>query len=89
MPSLPEAEIEDFVVGQIQKLSQDPCVIRDTLRQARLQPSQRPERLKTEKRSLEREIREEYKQLHDSPGAVEGNPPSCGTRFVFTDGNAC
>ncbi len=53
------------MVRQIQKLSQDPCVVRDTLGQARLQASQQAERLKLEKRSLEREIREEYKQLHE------------------------
>ena len=62
------------MVGQIQKLSQDPCVVRDTLGQARLQASQQAERLKLEKRSLEREIREEYKQLHELARSQETEP---------------
>ena len=39
-PSLPANEIEEFVIGQIRSLGQDPSVIRDTLAQTRIQTHQ-------------------------------------------------
>lgn len=53
------------MVSQIQKLSQDLCVVRDTLGQARLQVSQQAERLKLEK--LSREL-----MVHQAIGYVAG-----------------
>ena len=53
------------MVGQIQKLSQDSCAVRDTLRQARLQATQQVERLKLEKLSLEL-------MVHQAIGYVAG-----------------
>ncbi len=69
-PSLPAAEIEDFVIDQIRRVGQDPGVIRDTLAQSRVQTQTTIERLKKEKNALERAILEQFKKLNK---AVEAN----------------
>jgi site-specific DNA recombinase len=63
-PSLPAAEIENFVIDQIRSVGQDPCVVRDTLAQSRVQTQTTVERLKKDKSALDREILGHYEQLN-------------------------
>ncbi len=65
-PSLPAAEIEDFVVDQIRLVGQDPIVVRDTLAQSRVQTQTTVERLKKEKNALERAILGHYERLNQA-----------------------
>lgn len=71
-PSLPANEIEEFVVGQIRSLGEDPSVIRDTLAQTRIQTHQQSERLKQEKNALEGVIRGDYERLNVAVSAENG-----------------
>ncbi|HBJ37818.1 MAG TPA: resolvase, partial [Planctomycetaceae bacterium] len=68
-PSLPAAEIEDFVVDQIRLVGQDPSVIRDTLAQTRIQTQTSVERLKKEKNAIERAILGDYERLNQAIAA--------------------
>ncbi|MFO0383217.1 MAG: recombinase family protein [Pirellula sp.] len=63
-PSLPAAEIEDFVIDQIRRVGQDPGVVRDTLTQSRVQTQTTVELLKKEKNLLERAILGHYERLN-------------------------
>jgi site-specific DNA recombinase len=63
-PSLPAAEIEDFVIDQIRRVGQDPGVVRDTLAQSRVQTQKTVEQLKKEKNALERAILGHYERLN-------------------------
>ena len=63
-PSLPAAEIEDFVIDQIRRVGQDPGVVRDTLAQSRVQTQTTVEQLKKEKNALERAILSHYERLN-------------------------
>jgi site-specific DNA recombinase len=63
-PSLPAAQIEDFVIAQIRRVGQDPGVVRDTLIQSRDQTQKIVERLKKEKNALERAILGHYERLN-------------------------
>jgi site-specific DNA recombinase len=65
-PSLPAAEIEDFVIDQIRCVGQDPGVVRDTLAQSRVQTQTTVEQLKKEKNALERTILGHYEQLNQA-----------------------
>jgi len=65
-PSLPAAEIEDFVIDQIRRVGQDPGVVRDTLAQSRVQTQTTVERLKKEKNALERAILGQYERLNQA-----------------------
>jgi site-specific DNA recombinase len=72
-PSLPAAEIEDFVIDQIRRVGQDPGVVRDTLAQSRVQTQTTVEQLKKEKIALERAILSHYERLNlaIADGAIE------------------
>jgi site-specific DNA recombinase len=65
-PSLPAAEIEDFVIDQIRCVGQDPGVVRDTLAQSRVQTQTTVEQLKKEKNALERAILGHYERLNQA-----------------------
>ena len=65
-PSLPAAEIEDFVIDQIRRVGQDPGVVRDTLAQSRVQTQTTVEQLKKEKNALERAILAQYERLNEA-----------------------
>ncbi|AMV31697.1 DNA-invertase hin [Pirellula sp. SH-Sr6A] len=65
-PSLPAAEIENFVIDQIRSVGQDPGVVRDTLAQSRVQTQTTVERLKKEKNALERAILGHYERLNQA-----------------------
>jgi site-specific DNA recombinase len=65
-PSLPAAEIEDFVIDQIRRVGQDPGVVRDTLAQSRDQTQTTVEQLKKEKNALERAILGHYERLNQA-----------------------
>lgn len=71
-PSLPANEIEEFVIGQIRGLGEDPSVIRDTLAQTRIQTHQQSGRLKQEKNALEGVIRGDYRRLNAAVSAKSG-----------------
>ena len=63
---MPAAEIEDFVIGQIRRVGQDPGVVRDTLAQSRVQTQTTVERLKKEKNALERAVLGHYERLNQA-----------------------
>lgn len=65
-PSLPAAQIEDFVIDQIRCVGQDPGVVRDTLAQSRVQTQTTVERLKKEKNAMERAILVHYERLNQA-----------------------
>ena len=65
-PSLPAAQIEDFVIDQIRCVGQDPGVVRDTLAQSRVQTQTTAERLKKEKNALERALLGHYERLNQA-----------------------
>jgi site-specific DNA recombinase len=67
-PSLPAAEIEDFVIDQIRRVGHDPGVVRDTLAQSRVQTQTTVEQLKKEKNALERAILGYYERLNKAIG---------------------
>ncbi len=65
-PSLPAAEIEDFVIDQIRRVGQDPGVVRDTLAQSRVQTQTTVELLKKEKNAWERAVLGYYDAIEPS-----------------------
>lgn len=65
-PSLPADQIENFVIDQIRCVGQDPGVVRDTLAQSRIQTQTTVERLKSEKKALERAILVHYERLNQA-----------------------
>lgn len=65
-PSLPAAEIENFVIDQIRRVGQDPGIVRETLAQSRVQTQTTAERLKKEKNALERAILGLYERLNQA-----------------------
>jgi site-specific DNA recombinase len=54
--SIPAAEIERLVVGQIQCIGRDPALLHEVLEQARQQDAARTSELETEQRGLERDL---------------------------------
>jgi len=73
--SLPAAEIERFVVEQIQCVGQDPALVTETLAQTRCQTDAAIERLQVEQAALERELRRHHADLRALASAkTEPNP---------------
>ena len=61
--SLPAHEIERFVLEQIRCIGRDPTVIRETIRQARLQSTDRIDQLTDERRRLESDLAKHHRAI--------------------------
>jgi site-specific DNA recombinase len=74
-PSVPAAEIEQFVVEEIRAIGREPALVAETLRQARKQVEADEERLQKEQRVLQRELRRHYGELQAVAKQGDGVAP--------------
>ncbi len=72
--SVPAGEIEQFVVGQIRCIGEDPALVAETVSQARRQTEEAIGTLKKERRNLERELSRSRKKLNQLAVATNISP---------------
>jgi site-specific DNA recombinase len=68
--SIPAAQIEEFVVGQIKCVGQDQALLREVLAQAHQQDEARTSELEAEQRSLEKDLAGWHAELHKLSGQL-------------------